>query len=264
MKKFLILIIILISFIVSNLVLFGCIQNQNKDETVELLVSAAASLTDALEEIKELYTEENKNITVTYNFAGSGSLQQQIEQGAPVDVFISAASRYMNDLEQKNLIMDGTRIDLVMNKLVLIVPAASDVQSDDFQVLVKDEIKKIAIGEPASVPAGKYATQVFEHFGILKDIEAKFIYGKDVRQVLTWVETNNVDAGIVYASDAVQADKIRILSEAPEGSHEPIIYPAAVIKNSRHAEQAQNFLDFLTTSRAQEIFARHGFSVLID
>lgn len=262
MKKFLIS-IILISFIVSNLVLFGCAQNQNRDEPVELLVSAAASLTDALEEIKELYTEENKNITVTYNFAGSGSLQQQIEQGAPVDVFISAASRHMNDLEQKNLIMDGTRIDLLTNKLVLIVPA-SDFQSGDFQVLVKDEIKKIAIGEPDSVPAGKYATQVFDHFGILKDIEAKFIYGKDVRQVLTWVETNNVDAGIVYASDAVQADKIRILSEAPEGSHEPIIYPAAVIKNSRHAEQAQNFLDFLATSRAQEIFARHGFSVLID
>ncbi|MBS3969618.1 MAG: molybdate ABC transporter substrate-binding protein [Clostridia bacterium] len=262
MKKFLIS-IILISFIVSNLVLFGCAQNQNRDEPVELLVSAAASLTDALEEIKELYTEENKNITVTYNFAGSGSLQQQIEQGAPVDVFISAASRHMNDLEQKNLIMDGTRIDLLTNKLVLIVPA-SDFQSGDFQVLVKDEIKKIAIGEPDSVPAGKYATQVFDHFGILKDIEAKFIYGKDVRQVLTWVETNNVDAGIVYASDAVQADKIRILSEAPEGSHEPIIYPAAVIKNSRHAEQAQNFLDFLATSKAQEIFARHGFSVLID
>ena len=263
MKKFLIS-IILISFIVSNLVLFGCAQNQNKDETIELLVSAAASLTDALEEIKELYTEENKNITVTYNFAGSGSLQQQIEQGAPVDVFISAASRHMNDLEQKNLIMEGTRIDLLMNKLVLIVPAASDIQSGDFQVLLKDEIKKIAIGEPDSVPAGKYATQVFDHFGILKDIEAKFIYGKDVRQVLTWVNTSNVDAGVVYASDAVQADKIRILSEAPEGSHEPIVYPAAVIKNSRHAEQAQNFLDFLATSKSKEIFARHGFSFLAE
>ncbi|BAY26688.1 molybdenum ABC transporter periplasmic molybdate-binding protein [Calothrix sp. NIES-2100] len=229
-------------------------------KAVSLTVSAAASLKDAMAEITPLYSQEQPQVKITYNFGSSGALQQQIEQGAGVDIFISAANKQMDALNQKGLLVDRSRKDLLKNQLVLIVPKNSQ-NITNFQDLTSPRLKKIALGEPKSVPAGQYAQQVLTSLKIADQIKSKIVYAKDVRQALNYVESGNADAGIVYLSDAKSTQKVKVVATASENSHSPIVYPIAVLKSSKHLDAAQNFVQFLSGNAAKNVFEKQGFSL---
>jgi len=225
---------------------------------VTLLVSAAASLKDALEEIKPIYQQNKPNVNINYNFGASGALQQQIEQGAPADVFISAAKRQVDALEQKGLLVPGTRSVLAKNRLVLVVPKnVTGITS--FYNLREPKIKRVTIGEPRSVPAGQYAQQVLQKLGIWWQVTSKLVYANNVRQVLAAVESGNADAGLVYATDAKISDKVKVVVAADEKYHSPIIYPMAVIKRSKNANAAKEFSEFLSSNEAKAVLKKYGF-----
>jgi molybdate transport system substrate-binding protein len=227
-----------------------------------LTVSAAASLTDVMEEIKGFYEEKTVH-TLVMNYGSSGALQQQIEQGAPADVFISAAQRQMDVLQEEGLILAESRVDLLENKVVLIIPVSGDNKEiTDFNSLTTDSLKLLAIGEPESVPAGRYAKEVLSSLGIWKKLEEKCVLGKDVRQVLTYVETGNVDAGIVYMTDALTSEKVKIAATAPAGSHTPVTYPAAIVLGTSVLQVAEDFMAYLQSNEVAEIFERHGFTFI--
>jgi molybdate transport system substrate-binding protein len=228
---------------------------------VELYISAASSLTNVLKEIDTLYTKANPNVTITANFAGSGTLQQQIEQGAPADIFISAAAAQMDNLQKENLILTDTRQNLLTNTLVLIVPADSAKRITSFSDLALDKVTKVAIGDPKSVPAGAYAKQVFDELGITAQVQPKEVLGSAVTQVLTYVETGNVDAGIVYATDALSSSKVIVEAYAPADINAKIVYPVAVIKGSKNPDAAKDYLNFLFSDQAKAIFIKYGFTM---
>lgn len=222
-----------------------------------LTISAAASLKDAMAEIQQLYTQQHP-VTIINNFGASGSLQQQIEQGAPVDIFICAAATQMDALQQKGLIITDTRKNILSNQVVLISPNNSQIVSN-FKDLTSARVQKIALGEPKSVPAGKYAQEVLTFYNIFNQIKPKIIYAKDVRQVLTYVETGNVDAGIVYLTDAKISD-VKIVAIAPANSHSPVVYPVAVIQASKNINTAKKIVQFLSSKPASDVFKKYGFT----
>lgn len=230
-------------------------------EEVELLISAAASMTDVLTEMAELYKEVAPNVTLTYTFGSSGALQAQIEEGAPSDIFMSAAQKQMDTLEEGGYIIKDTRKTLLVNKVVLISPLDSESSVTSFEELVNPEVENIGIGDPTSVPVGQYSEEIFTNLDIWDEINAKTVYGSDVRTVLTWVEAGEVDFGLVYATDAASTDKIKVLTEAPEGSHKEVSYPVAVIKSSNNVDAAQAFLDYLSSEEAAEVFVKYGFAM---
>ena len=208
-----------------------------------------------------MYTEKNPQVTITSNFGASGALQQQIEQGAPADIFFSAALKQMNELKEKGMMLDSSVKNILENKVVLITPKSA-AALDSFEALAGDSIKKIGVGEPKSVPVGRYTEQVLKNLGLTDKVAPKLILAKDVREVLSWVETGNVDAGIVYETDAKISKDVTICATAPEGSHDKVIYPVGVVKASKHAAEAQKFVDFLFSDAAKEVFARYGFTVI--
>lgn len=225
-----------------------------------LLVSAAASLKDVLEELKPIFQKANPGITVTFNFGASGALLQQIEQGAPVDVFISAAKRQMDALEQKGEVVPRTRGNLANNKLALVVPKNSSAVNS-FKSLTKPEIKRISIGEPRSVPAGQYAEQVLQKLKLMDQVRPKLVYANNVRQVLAAVESGNADAGMVYVTDAKISAKVKTVVIADDDFHSPIVYPMAVLKSSKNQDAAKAYLKFLSSSPARNVLRQYGFIV---
>jgi molybdate transport system substrate-binding protein len=230
-------------------------------QPVELLVSAAASLKDVLGDVNDLYHAQHPDISIALNLGGSGTLEMQIEQGAPADVFIAAAPEEMDALESKGLLRADTRIALLTNRLVLIVPKGnrgiSGIKS--FQDLLLADVRTVALGDPRSVPAGMYAQQTLTALGIYDAVRRKAVLASDVRQVLAYVETGNADAGIVYATDAAISSRVRIAAEAPAGAAPHIVYPAATIKSSAHPAEAGNYLRFLQSDAARAVFLRYGF-----
>ncbi len=229
-----------------------------ESEPVEILVAAAASLQNSMEELGKLYQAANPNVTVTFTFGSSGTLQEQIEQGAPVDVFMSAAVKQMKALEDKGLILDGTKKELLENKVVLIVPKDSKLGITSFEDILK--APTIALGDPESVPVGQYAEEVFTSLNMLDDVKKQANYGKDVTEVLTWVSTGNADAGVVYATDAMSSDDVTVVAEAPEGSTSKVLYPAAVVKDTKVADAAKAFVDYLASDEAISVFEKYGFT----
>lgn len=227
-------------------------------EKVELTISAAASLQDALKEIAADFEKKHPNIKITYNYGASGALQQQISHGAPVDLFFSAAEDKYDKLVKDGLINKNNGTDLVRNELVLIVPSHSDVKG--FNDLAKSE--QFSIGTPESVPAGKYAKETLENLKLWNEVEEKVVYAKDVRQVLTYVETGNVDAGIVYKTDAMISKKVKVAATADENTHSPIVYPVGVVKKSPHQKEAKLFYDYLQEKEILQIFKEYGFSTV--
>lgn len=228
---------------------------------LELNISAAISMKDALTEIQKNYTAKNPNVKIIYNLGSSGTLQKQIEQGAPADLFISAAPKQMDELEAKNLILKQTRRNLVENQLVLITAKNSPLGLTNYADLAKEAVKKFSIGEPETVPAGQYAQQVLIKLELWDTLKNKAVLAKDARTVLTYVETGNVEAGIVYRTDASSSDKVQIVSAAPVGSHKPILYPAAVLSGAKQSKAAEDFLAYLYGSEAKTVFEKHGFVV---
>jgi molybdate transport system substrate-binding protein len=225
---------------------------------VALTTAAAASLKEALEEINPLYRQANPGARQKFNFASSGALQLQIEQGAPVDVFISAAEKQMNALEKGGLILPETRTILLTNQLVLITAPESNLKT--LQDLSNPEVKRIALGEPRSVPVGQYAEEVFTKEGLIDTLRPKFVLGNNVRQVLQFVESGNAQAGIVYITDAKTTTKVKVAQTIPENLHTPIVYPVAVVKASKNPEAAKQFVQYLSSPAATKIFVeKYGF-----
>ena len=254
----------------------GCSNQQNTDqssntkgtqsetvteskESVELTISAAASLKDAMDVIQNTYQEEHPEVTLKFNFGGSGSLQQQIFQGAPADLFFSAAEDKFDLLVEEGNIAKEDRVDLLGNSLVLVVPK-EDQYIKSFDDLANAEIDKISIGTPETVPAGKYAKESLEKMDVWKDVESKVVYAKDVRQVLSYVETGNVAAGIVYKTDALISDKVNIIATADPETHTPIIYPVGIIKDSKNYKEVKDFYSYLQSHDALKVFEEYGFT----
>lgn len=231
------------------------------EEQTEILVAAAASLKNAYEEeLIPMFREEHPEIIVTGTYDSSGKLQTQIEEGLEADVFMSAATAQMDALNEEGLIQTDTIVNLLENKIVLIAPASGGEDLNSFEDIVKAQ--SIALGDPASVPAGQYAREALTSLGLWDQIQDRVSFGTNVTEVLNQVAASSADAGIVYATDAASMpEDVRVIGEAPEGSlAEPVIYPVAVVAASAHPEEARAFVDFLQTEEAMEVFESYGFA----
>lgn len=248
MKKILILLILMI-------VLLSCVKKEEEKQIIT--ISAAASLKSSLDEIVHNYKNENKNIEININYGGSGTLEKQIISGAEVNIFISAAKKNMDNLEKNNLIDIKSRKDLLKNTLVLI---ASNSQKDKIKTIEDiKKVEKIALGEEKTVPAGKYGKEVLEKLGLFKEIEKKVVYQKDVTSVLNIVELGEVEVGIVYLTDAKKLKNGYVVTEFDSNLHTPIVYPVAIIENTKNKEKSEEFLKYLENEKAKEIFKNNGF-----
>ena len=230
-------------------------------ESTEILVAAAASLKNAYEdELIPMFQEQYPGVTVKGTYDSSGKLQTQIEEGLEADVFMSAAAKQMTALDEEGMIESDTITSLLENKIVLIVPTGSSTGIEKFEDIEKAET--IALGDPASVPAGQYAEEALTSLGIWDKIQDKVSFGTNVTEVLNQVAASSADAGIVYATDAASmADKVEVVAEAPEGSlAKKVIYPVAVVKNTAHPGEAKNFVEFLKTDEAMKVFEEYGFT----
>lgn len=230
-------------------------------EETEILVAAAASLKNAYEEeLIPMFEAQYPGVTVKGTYDSSGKLQTQIEEGLEADVFMSAAKKQMKALDEEGMIDSDSIVDLLKNKIVLIVPTGSDKGIQSFEDIVKAD--SIALGDPASVPAGQYSEEALTNLGLWDQIQDKTSFGTNVTEVLNQVAAGSADAGIVYATDAASmADQVEVVAEAPEGSLKTkVIYPVAVVKDSANAEVAANFVEFLTTDEAMKVFETYGFN----
>ncbi|MGA8043172.1 MAG: molybdate ABC transporter substrate-binding protein [Terracidiphilus sp.] len=228
-------------------------------QPVVLTVSVAASLTDAIEAAEAAYTHAHPGIEFRNNFGASGTLAQQIALGAPVDIFLSAAEEPMSDLATRNLLVPRSRRDLLRNTLVLIAPLNSTLAG--FDQLASVAVRNLAIGDPGHVPAGRYAQQSLTALHLLPALQPRLVLAENVRQVLTYVETGNADAGLVYATDAAISDKVRVVATAPDSTHEPIVYPVAVLRASAHPDAASDFVAYLASPAARDFFTQRGFTM---
>ena len=229
-------------------------------EETEILVAAAASLKNAYEEeLIPMFEAQYPGVTVKGTYDSSGKLQTQIEEGLEADVFMSAATKQMKALNEEGMIASDTIVNLLENKIVLIVPTGSDSKIDSFEKI--GDAASIALGDPESVPAGQYAKEALTNLNVWDSIQDKVSFGTNVTEVLNQVAAASADAGIVYATDAAsKADQVTVVAEAPEGSLEKkVIYPVAVVKATAHEDAAKAFVDFLQTPEAIAVFESYGF-----
>jgi molybdate transport system substrate-binding protein len=227
----------------------------------EILVSAAASLTDVLKEISTGYQAKVKH-TVKFNFGPSSGLARQIEEGAPADIFFSADLPQMDALDKKSLLEPGTRKNLLSNQLVIIVPADSKIAVSSPKDLLKADIKKIALAEPSSVPVGVYSSKYLTNEGLGDQVKPKIVPVQDVRATLAAVESGNVEAGFVYKTDAAISKKVKIVYEVPVDKGPKITYPAAIVKESKNKNAARDFMNYVQSPAAKNAFKKYGFVVL--
>lgn len=226
--------------------------------SAEITVSAAISLKDAFTEIGKLYEIRHIGTKVAFNFGASGDLMRQIEGGAPVDVFASAAQKDMDEAQMKGLVDFATRKNFTSNSLVLVVPAKSTVKVASFEDLKFTEVKKVAVGNPKTVPAGRYADEVIGYYQL--EIKDKLVFGENVRQVLEYVSMAEADAGMVYMTDALtRPSDVRIAAEAGAESHKPILYPIAVVKATKSAVAGAEFIALVTSAEGQAVLKKYGF-----
>ena len=225
-------------------------------------LAAAASLKNVYDEkLIPMFEAKYPGVKVTPTYASSGDLQSQIENGLGADVFMSAANKQMNALINESLVDNGTNVQFLENKVVLIVPKDSNSNITSFEDL-KNVNGTIAIGNPDSVPAGQYAKEVLSSLGIWTGVESKLSLGTDVTAVLNQVAEGSADCGIVYSTDAKSNDKVKVVCEAPESALKtPVIYPVAMLKNSTNPDGAKAFLDFLQTKEAKDVFVEYGFTI---
>jgi molybdate transport system substrate-binding protein len=222
-----------------------------------LLVGAASSLGKPLQALAPGFNASQKVAAPRFNFAASGVLQQQIQQGAPIDVFVSAGEKQMDRLEKAGLLVAGSRRVIATNQLVLVVPLRSPLRSLRFQGLDSSAIHRIAIGD-RSVPAGDYGRQTLAYYGLSGAVQDKLVPLGSAQAVAQAVAAGDVDAGIVYKSDAHNVPNLRIVAGAPEASHRPIRYSAAVVAASRQPNVADAYLASLGTAQASQVLRRYG------
>jgi len=224
----------------------------------EITVSAASSLTDAFKEIGAAYEKQYPDSKVSFNFAASGALLQQIAKGAPVDVFASADQETMDAAEKQGLVKKAERKNFTRNALVLVVPVDGKSAIASMQDLSMNSVKRVALGNPDSVPAGRYAKLALEHEKLWAAIEPKTVFSQNVRQALDYVAREEVDAAFVYVTDAhMMKDKVAVASNASLNT--PILYPIAPIAASEKPDEAKRFTAFVLSSVSQEILAKYGF-----
>ena len=239
-------------------------------QPVELIVFAAASMKETMTEIAEKYKAVAPNVTITYTFDSSGTLKTQIEEGADCDLFISAAQKQMNQLDITadpsvndtglDFVLQGTRINLVENKVVLAVPEGNPAGVASFEDVNTDKVKMIALGN-SDVPVGQYSQEIFTNMGVWDAIQSKITFGSNVKEVTTWVSEGTVDCGVVYGTDAYSAG-LQVVNTAPANMlKSPVIYPAAVLNITKHEEAAKAFLDYLQTPDCAAIFEGVGFTI---
>lgn len=246
---------------------------EDTDTAASLTVFAAASMTESLNEIAEMYQTVAPDIEIRYNFDSSGTLKTQIQEGADCDIFISASQKAMNQLditadpavnvEGLDFINEATHCDLLQNEVVLIAPEDSDTPISSFLDLESDTVSLIALGN-SDVPVGQYAQEIFENMGIWDALNAsgKITFGTNVKDVTTQVAQGAVDCGVVYATDAAAEPKVKVIATAGADLHEPAVYPAAVLSTSKHAQAAEDFLTYLKGEDCAAVFEQAGFTVL--
>lgn len=225
----------------------------------ELTVSGAASLTNAFTEIKDLFEKKYPGVKVRTNFAASNPLLKQMEEGAPVDVFASADQETMDKAEAKKLIDAGTRRDFALNDLVMVVPSDGKLSLASAKDLTRPEVKRIAVGNPASVPAGRYAKAALMAAGLWDTLQPKYVFGASVRQALDYVGRGEVDAAFVYRTDALIGGRKMKIATVMSG-HKPVLYPIAVATTGSNREDAAKFVDFVLAPEGQGVLAKYGFS----
>lgn len=249
--------ILIIAFCLT-LSVVGCNSSGASEETT-ITLAAAASLKNCLDhELIPMFEKQYPNIKIQTTYDGSGKLQSQIEEGAPIDLFISAAMKQMDALAEQGLMLEDSIVQLLENKVVLIVPENSTKEIHTFEDIVKGD--SIAIGDPESVPAGQYAKEALTNLGIWDKLSDKLSLGTNVTEVLNWTMEGSADVGIVYSTDAASTPKVQVVCEAPEGSVSKVIYPVGIVKNSQNEEAAKNFITFLQTDEAMKIFESYGFT----
>ncbi|NDY42490.1 molybdate ABC transporter substrate-binding protein [Dissulfurirhabdus thermomarina] len=226
----------------------------------EFVVAAAASLSDAFRAEARAFEAAHPGDRVVLDLASSGTLYVQIEQGAPVDVYASASHRYMDRLERAGRLLPGTRADFAANRIVLVVPAgASRVATP--RDLLRPEVRRVAVGDPAHVPAGRYAREALEGLGLWPRLQGRLVLGVSVRQVRDYVARGEVDAGVVFATDA-RVPGLRVVHVFADGLHAPIRYPAAVLKDAAHPAAGRAFVAFLRSGEGRAILERFGFGAV--
>lgn len=241
-------------------------------EPVELVIFAAASLTEAMNEIAELYKDVAPNVTLTFNFDSSGTLKTQIEEGADCDIFLSAGQKQMNQLDITadaavntdglDFVLSDSRFNFVSNSVVLIVPSDSDLGITSFEDVNTDLVSLMALGN-SDVPVGQYSEEVFTFMGVWDALNSagKITFASNVKEVLTQVESAAVDCGVVYSTDAATSDGVKIVASAPEGSHKAITYPAAILNITKNLEASEAFMEFLKSDTCSDVFESLGFQV---
>lgn len=226
----------------------------------DVTLSVAVSLKEVTEELGRTFMAARPGVTLRYNFGASGDLQKQIEAGAPVDVFLSAAQRQMDELEKQNLIVGASRRAFARNALTVIEPADSRVDITKPADLLEARVGRIVIGSPKSVPAGQYAEESLRALGLWDRLQPKLVFAENVRQALDYVARGEVDAGFVYTTDAAsRAQGVKEAFRPPDDSYRPVVYPGAVVRASKQAAIAQAFLDLLSSRQGRSVLSRFGF-----
>jgi molybdate transport system substrate-binding protein len=226
----------------------------------DMTLSVAVSLKDVTQELGRAFVAAHPGVTLRYNFGASGDLQKQIEAGAPVDVFLSAAQRQMDELEKQNLIVAASRRAFARNALTVIKPADSRVDITRPADLLEARVGRIVIGNPRSVPAGQYAEESLRALGLWDRLQAKLVFAENVRQALDYVARGEVDAGFVYTTDvASRAQGVKEAFRPPDDSYRPVVYPGAIVTASKQAALGQAFLDLLGSPQGRSVLSRLRF-----
>ncbi|MDR1622947.1 MAG: molybdate ABC transporter substrate-binding protein [Synergistaceae bacterium] len=238
-----------------------------------LTVFAAASMTEAMNRIAELYKKTAPDVTVVYNFDSSGTLKTQIQEGADCDVFISAGQRQMDQIditadpavntEKLDFVLPGSRFNIVANQVVLVVPKGKNPKGiDDFADVVTDKVSIVALGN-SDVPVGQYSQEIYTSLGLWEklNVMSKITFASNVKEVLVQVAAAAVDCGVVYGTDAATSKGVEVVASAPEGSHRPIVYPAAILKRAKDEAVAKAFAEFLKGDESTNVFKSIGFAI---
>jgi len=231
----------------------------------EITVSAAIAFKESFVELGNAFETGQKGVRVRFNFGASGDLARQSAAGAPVEVFASTGLREMDELDQKGATIPGSRVNFAGNRMVLAIPVGSKAHLAAFSDLTRKEVQKIAIGNPRTVPAGRYAEELIRKLNLWEPLKDKLIFAENVRQVLDYVVRNEVDAGLVYATDAlIRTKELKMVLPAPEGSHSPVVYPIAAVKNRKNEKTARAFIAWVNSAEGKRILIRYGFRTLED
>ena len=258
MRKKIMSLVLFGTMLISLVVLSGCDKNDKK-ESKQITVSIAASLQKPMDKIKEEFKKET-GIDVNYNIGGSGTLKKQISQGVDVDIFFSANTKYANELVKEGLVNKDNTYNFLTNSLVLIAGKDENKNINSLDDL-KNVSKKIAIGEISTVPAGQYAKQTLDKLKLWDDLKGKFVYAKSVNNVVNYVDSGDATYGFVYKTDAMKAKDSKIVYEVPNKYHKKIEYVLCLLKNTKHKEESEKFVDFLKGDKSKKIFKEYGFGV---